>query len=145
MALVTRTVLVTHPAQRMYALVADVERYPQFLPWCAAAQVEERAGDRIRAALTIDYRGIRQRFSTENVTVEPERIDIRLVSGPFRELDGHWHFTALGEHGCRIDFRLHYEFSSRILEKLVGPVFGYIAGSLVDAFLRRADALAAPR
>lgn len=141
MALVTRSVLVGHSAGRMFGLVQDVERYPEFLPWCAGAEIEAREGERILAALVIDFKGIRQRFATENTATGQERIEIKLARGPFRQLDGDWRFTALGEAGCRIDFRLHYEFSSKLLEKLVGPVFTLIAGSLVDAFLRRADAL----
>ncbi len=66
---------------------------------------------------------------------------MQLVEGPFRALDGEWRFTPLDEQACRIDFQLHYEFSSILLEKLVGPVFGYITGTMVDAFLKRAEQL----
>lgn len=141
MALVEKSVLVSYSAQQMYALVDAVESYPRFLPWCGGVQVEHRDGQITRAAIQIDYHGIRQSFKTENRTQPPERIEIRLVSGPFRDLDGLWQFTALAPHACRIDFRLHYEFSSRLLERLVGPVFHYIANSFVDAFLKRAEKL----
>jgi ribosome-associated toxin RatA of RatAB toxin-antitoxin module len=141
MALVEKSVLVAYSAARMYALVDAVERYPEFLPWCGGAQVEHRDGQLTRASILIDYRGVRQTFKTENRTHPPERIEIRLVSGPFRALDGTWHFVQLAEEACRINFRLHYEFSSRLLERLVGPVFHYIANSFVDAFLRRAEQL----
>jgi ribosome-associated toxin RatA of RatAB toxin-antitoxin module len=138
---VERSVLVGHPAQEMYSLVDDVERYPEFLPWCAGARVEMRDGRSTRAAIVIDYRGIKQRFETENRTQPPERIEIRLLSGPFRKLDGLWLFTPLAPDACKIQFRLHYEFSNRLLEKLVGPVFRHIASTLLDAFLQRAEQL----
>jgi ribosome-associated toxin RatA of RatAB toxin-antitoxin module len=140
-ALVEKSVLVGYPAERMYGLVDDVERYPEFLPWCGGARVELRDGTLTRAAILIDYRGIKQSFKTENRAQPPERIEIRLVSGPFRQLDGLWLFTPLSPEACKIEFRLHYEFSSRLLEKLVGPVFKHIANSLLEAFLQRAAKL----
>jgi ribosome-associated toxin RatA of RatAB toxin-antitoxin module len=141
MAQVERSVLVGYSAQRMYALVNDVERYPQFLPWCSGTQVEHRDPETTRAAVSIDFRGFKQTFRTENRTYPGERIEIKLVSGPFRSLDGTWRFTALSESACRIDFRLHYEFSSRLLERPAAPVFGYIANTMVDAFVTRAEKL----
>ena len=139
MALVRKSVLVGYSAQRMFGLVDGVERYPEFLPWCGGAEVEHRDGQITRASIHIDYRGIHQGFKTENRTQPPELIEIRLVSGPFRALDGTWRFTPLAEEACRIDFQLRYEFSSKLLERLVGPVFHYIANSFVDAFLKRAE------
>jgi ribosome-associated toxin RatA of RatAB toxin-antitoxin module len=140
-ALVERSVLVTYSAGRMYGLVDDVERYPEFLPWCGATQVELRNGEVTRASILIDYHGIKQSFKTENRTEPPQLIEIRLVSGPFRQLDGLWRFTPLGPEACKIEFRLHYEFANRLLEKLVGPVFKHIAGTFLEAFLRRAEQL----
>jgi ribosome-associated toxin RatA of RatAB toxin-antitoxin module len=141
MALVEKSMLVGYSAQRMHSLVSDVERYPQFLPWCGAAQVEAGAEGVVHATVLIDYHGIKQSFKTENRSSPPGLIEIRLMSGPFRQLDGTWRFTALAPEACRIDLRLHYEFSNRLLEKLVGPVFKHIANTLVDAFLRRAEQL----
>ena len=141
MALVEKSVLVEYSAERMYGLVDDVERYPEFLPWCGGTEVELRDVTLTRAAILIDYHGIKQSFKTENHTQPPERIEIRLVSGPFHRLDGSWRFTPLSSQACKIDFRLQYEFSNRLLEKLVGPVFKHIANTLLDAFLRRAEQL----
>ena len=141
MALVEKSVLIGYSAQRMHALVDDVERYPEFLPWCAGTQIEYRDGRLTRAAIHVDYHGIRQTFKTENRSAPPELIEIRLVSGPFSALDGTWRFGSLAPEACRIDFRLHYEFSSKLLERLGGPVFHYIANNLVDAFLKRAEKL----
>ena len=141
MAIVEKSVLVGYAAERMYRLVDDVERYPEFLPWCGGSEVELRVGALTRAAILIDYHGIKQSFKTENRTQPPERIDIRLVSGPFQRLDGLWRFTPLAPQACKIEFRLHYEFSTRLLEKLVGPIFKHIANTLLEAFLRRAEQL----
>jgi ribosome-associated toxin RatA of RatAB toxin-antitoxin module len=141
-AQVNRTVLVEHSAQQMFRLVDDVAAYPQFLPWCRAADVSLQTDALTEAAIQIDYHHLKQRFSTRNEKRFPERMDIRLLQGPFRRLQGHWHFVPLGEHACKIEFALEYEFSSKLVDKLVGPVFGYIANSLVDAFIKRADALA---
>ena len=145
MALVEKSVLVEYSAERMHSLVNDVARYPDFLPWCSGAHVETRQDGVLCASLSIDYHGIKQSFKTENRSSPPQRIEIRLVSGPFRQLDGEWRFTPLAPEACKIEFRLHYEFSNRLLEKLVGPVFKHIANSLLDAFLRRAQQLYGPK
>ena len=141
MALTEKSVLVEYSAAQMYALVADIVRYPEFLPWCGGAQVLSQDAGVVCATISIDFRGIRQKFSTENRQREPELIEMKLVDGPFRMLDGSWRFKSLGEQACRIDFRLHYEFSSKLLEKLVGPVFHYIANTFVEAFVKRAAQL----
>ncbi len=145
MADVNKSALVHFSAEKMYALVDQVEHYPEFLPWCGGSSVERRSESSTRAEIRIDYHGIKQAFKTENFNTPPALIDIRLVSGPFRHLDGHWRFVALADDACKIEFRLHYEFSSRILEKLVGPVFNYIANSFVDAFLARAEKIYAKK
>jgi len=141
MAQVDKTVLVEYGCEQMFSLVRDVEAYPRFLPWCSGAAVNAADESVVRATLDIDYHGVRTSFSTENTYRTPPNIDLRLVQGPFKHLNGTWHFTALGDSACKIQLRLMYEFSNRILEKLVGPVFGFIANSLVDAFVRRAEQL----
>ncbi|MDH3287039.1 MAG: type II toxin-antitoxin system RatA family toxin [Betaproteobacteria bacterium] len=138
---VNRSVLVDYTPEQMFALVDAVERYPEFLPWCGGARVSQGDETRTRATIEISYRGIKQSFTTENAKRPPSAMDIRLVEGPFRELDGHWRFTGLGESGCKVEFRLRYEFSNRLLAKLLGPVFDFIANSLVEAFVKRADRL----
>ena len=136
---VNRSVIVAHSPQQMFALIDAVEEYPQFLPWCAAATVIHRDATVTRATLQISYHGIKQSFTTQNTKRVPEEMQIKLVEGPFRTLEGAWRFTALGERGCKIEFRLRYEFSSRLLQKLIGPVFDYIANNLLEAFVKRAD------
>jgi ribosome-associated toxin RatA of RatAB toxin-antitoxin module len=138
---VSRSALIPFSAVQMFGLVDDIERYPEFLPWCSGTAVTLRDPTTTCATINISYRGIRQSFSTENRKEFPQRMTMRLVEGPFKTLDGEWRFTPLDEQACKIDFQLHYEFSSTLLEKLVGPVFGYIAGTMVDAFLKRAEQL----
>jgi ribosome-associated toxin RatA of RatAB toxin-antitoxin module len=134
-------VLVGYSAQQMFDMVDAVEAYPSFLPWCSGATVIYRDPTRTRATMHVNYHGVKQSFTTENAKEPPHRMTVRLVEGPFRVLDGEWLFTALADDACRIDFRLHYEFASKLLERLVGPVFSYIANTMVDAFVKRADAL----
>ena len=138
MALVEKSVLIEYSAAQMYALVENLTAYPEFLPWCGGTEILEREGEITRAAITIDFRGLKQRFSTENRANPPQLIEMSLLDGPFRHLDGSWRFKALGDDACKVEFRLHYEFSSKLLEKLVGPVFHFIANTFVDAFVKRA-------
>ena len=139
MAEVNKSVLVSYPASRMFALVDAVEQYPEFLPWCGGTELLLRDPNFTRATIHINYRGIRQSFTTENSKREPQLMQIRLIEGPFKTLHGDWRFADLGGKGCKIELRLHYEFSNRLFEKLVGPVFGYIMNSLVDSFVKRAQ------
>lgn len=125
----------------MFALVDAVEAYPQFLPWCSGTDVIHRDDERTRATLHVNYHGVKQSFTTENAKQAPQRMSVRLVRGPFRVLEGEWRFNSLAEHACKVEFRLHYEFSSRLLETLVGRVFSHIASTMVEAFVKRADEL----
>jgi ribosome-associated toxin RatA of RatAB toxin-antitoxin module len=136
---VEKSVLVGHSAEAMFALVDAVEAYPQFLPWCEGATVIYRDEQRTRAKLDVNYHGAKQSFTTENTKTPPDSMTIRLVEGPFKFLDGTWRFIRLADDACKVEFCLRYEFSSWILEKLVGPVFSYIANTMVDAFVQRAD------
>jgi len=139
MASVEKTVLVAHSAEQMFNLVDRVEEYPAFLPWCGGARVKDMEGTKVHATVDISYHHIKQSFTTENNRTPPHRIDMTLQDGPFRHLDGCWRFIPLSDSACKIEFSLHYEFSSKLLEKLVGPVFHYIANSFVDAFIHRAE------
>jgi ribosome-associated toxin RatA of RatAB toxin-antitoxin module len=136
---VVKSVLVAHAAQQMFDLVDAIEDYPGFLPWCDATEVTHRDRARTRATIRVNFRGVRQSFTTENAKEAPFLITMTLIEGPFRVLDGEWRFTALAARASRVNFRLRYEFSSRVLEKLVGPVFGHIGNTMVEAFVKRAD------
>ncbi len=139
MAIVEKTVLVAHSVEQMFNLVDCVEQYPQFLPWCGGSSVSTLDDGVVHATVHINYHQIKQHFTTENVRNPPYQIDMTLQDGPFKHLDGHWRFIRLSDEACKIEFKLHYEFSSKVLEKLVGPVFHYIANSFVDAFIQRAE------
>ena len=141
MAEVVRTVLVGQSAERMFDLVDDVARYPEFLPWCSGSEIVRKTADEARASLHISYKGVKQSFTTDNTMVAGREISMRLVDGPFRSLNGTWRFHPLAPDACKIEFTLNYEFSSGLLDRLVGPVFGHIAGTMVDAFLKRAESL----
>ena len=139
---VHKTVLIWHTAPEMFALVADVPRYPEFMPWCSEGVVLESGDDSVVARLGMAFSGIRKSFTTRNTHDDQRSITLELIDGPFSHLDGHWEFQPLGgpdQKACKIVFTLNYAFSSRALEALVGPVFDKIAGSLVDAFVKRAD------
>jgi ribosome-associated toxin RatA of RatAB toxin-antitoxin module len=138
MALVEKSVLLPFSAEQMFALVDNVADYPQFLPWCGGADATVLDDGRMQATVHINYHGVKQSFSTENVRLVPKRIEMKLLDGPFKHLDGSWQFVALSPSACKIAFRLNYEFSSKLLEKVVGPVFHYIASSFVEAFIKRA-------
>lgn len=140
---VHKSVLLAHSAEQMFDLVQAVERYPQFLPWCGGSTVHERSLHRMLATVQIDYRGIRQSFTTENTLHAPHRIGMTLREGPFSRLDGLWHFHTLRHDACKVEFRLDYAFKSGLLGQALVPVFDHIARSFVDAFVRRADQLQA--
>lgn len=139
MARVEKSVLVAHPPERMFELVDRVEDYPKFLPWCGGTELISRDAEHTVATIHIAYMGIRQSFTTENEKTPPHGMRIKLLNGPFSELEGDWKFLALGNEACKIEFRLQYAFSSRVLETLLAPVFSHITHTFVDAFVRRAD------
>ncbi|NMM28076.1 MAG: type II toxin-antitoxin system RatA family toxin [Glaciimonas sp.] len=141
MAVVHKSVIVGYSAEQMFALVDKVEDYPRFLPWCGGTEVRDRTADGLVAAIVIHYHGLKQSFTTENTNVQPTSIQMRLLEGPFRQLQGSWVFKPLREDACKIEFDLEYEFSNRLLDKLIGPVFGMIANSFVESFCKRAEAV----
>ncbi|HNN08912.1 MAG TPA: type II toxin-antitoxin system RatA family toxin [Azospira sp.] len=138
MAQVEKSVLIEHSAQQMFDLVDRVEDYPQFLPWCSRTELKYRDAHKTAATLYINYLSVKSHFTTENQKETPFLMNIRLVDGPFRRLEGVWRFRPLAENACKIEFQLAYEFSSRMFEKVIGPVFSNIANTFVDAFVKRA-------
>lgn len=135
---VRRSVLVGYSPEQMFSLVDRVEDYPSFLPWCGGTTLLQRDAEVTRASILISYHGIRQSFTTENTKRAPGEMHIRLVEGPFRRLDGSWRFADLSGRGCKVELTLNYEYSNRLLEKLLGPVFNHIASTLVEAFVKQA-------
>jgi ribosome-associated toxin RatA of RatAB toxin-antitoxin module len=139
MQCVRKSVLVPYAAAQMFELVDRVELYPQFLPWCGGTRVLAQADDRKTARIDIDYHGVRAHFTTDNAMIPPDSIVVTLKDGPFRHLHGEWRFRALGEHGCKVEFDLAYEFATNLLDRVIGPVFSHIANTFIDAFVKRAE------
>jgi len=141
MKTVHKSVLIWYSAAEMFALVTDVASYPQFLPWCDKAEVVDDDGHGMTARVGISLAGLSQSFTTRNTHVKDRKVTLKLVDGPFSKLDGHWDFTPLGDgsqRACKVNFSLRYDFDNAALAALVGPVFDKIAGSMVDAFVKRA-------
>ncbi len=130
-----------HPPEQLFDLVADVEKYPEFIPWCVDARIRRRDGDLIVADLVIGYRMFRERFTSTVALDRPDRIDVTYAEGPFRYLNNHWIFAPEGPDSCVIDFFVDFEFRSRVLQAMVGRVFGEAVKVMVHAFERRADEL----
>jgi coenzyme Q-binding protein COQ10 len=132
-----------YPPEQLYELVADVQRYPEFLPWCTACRITSRKGNVITADLVIGFKMIRERF-TSRVTLSPtERIDVEYTSGPLRYLNNHWVFEP-AEGGCVLDFYIDFEFKSRLFQRLAGVVFNEAVRRMVGAFETRARAVCEP-
>ena len=146
MKTVHKSVLIWFSADEMFSLVTDVDRYPQFLPWCDQASVLSQEEQAMTARVGISFGGIRQSFTTRNAHVAGRQIHMELVEGPFSKLEGQWDFTPLGDgqRACKVEFSLRYDFNSMALAAIVGPVFDKIAGSLVDAFVKRANQVYEP-
>ena len=142
MKTVNKSVLIWYSPEEMYALVTGVADYPKFLPWCDHATVMASDEACMTAEVGISFGGIRQSFITHNAHTAGRQVAMRLVDGPFSRLDGAWNFVPLGDgsqRACRVEFTLNYSFANATLAKLVGPVFDKIAGSMVDAFVKRAQ------
>lgn len=137
-----KSVLIWYSPEEMFRLVTDVDRYPEFLPWCDHAQVKAQTEDGMVAEIGIALAGLKQAFTTRNTHIEGRSVQMQLVDGPFSRLSGGWTFSPVGDGGqraCKVELSLHYGFSSAALSAVVGPVFDKIAGSLVDAFVQRAE------
>jgi ribosome-associated toxin RatA of RatAB toxin-antitoxin module len=142
MKTVHKSVLIWYSAEEMFALVTGVTHYPEFLPWCDRAAVIAEDEHGMTAEIGIAFSGIHQSFTTRNEHVPGREVKMKLLNGPFSRLDGQWKFIPLGanqQRACKVELDLHYGFDNMALGALVGPVFDKIAGSLVDAFVKRAE------
>lgn len=138
MAQVNKSALVPFSAEQMYKLVENVDEYHTFLPWCSASKQLERKDNVIVGTVTISKGGVNKAFTTRNTLHDSKLIEIALVDGPFKRLDGFWRFDALKENACKVSLELEYEFSSRLLSLVVGPVFNQVANTMVDSFVKQA-------
>lgn len=128
-----------YSANEMFALVEDVESYPEFLPWCNDATVHFRDAAIIEATLELHRGSVSKHFRTRNESIPGERMDIALVNGPFRHLTGGWLFTQLGDAGSKVSLEMHFEFAHRAIDIVLGRFFEDTCNSLVAAFIQRAD------
>jgi ribosome-associated toxin RatA of RatAB toxin-antitoxin module len=134
---IARSAIVECGAMDFYNLAEAIESYPDFLPWCAAAQVRERTPGRTVATLTLSVKGVRQSFTTENTNVPGQSIAMRLLEGPFRHFAAMWRFTPLGPGACKAEYSMEYEFANRIVGAALEPAIRRMADSTVEAFSKR--------
>jgi ribosome-associated toxin RatA of RatAB toxin-antitoxin module len=139
MQVVERSALVTFTPAQMFALVNDVPRYPEFLPWCAGARVEDVSPTERIATLKIAHGLLQTEFTTRNTLTADAQIDMRLTHGPFRDLTGAWRFDAIGTRGSRVHFKVDFEFKNRLTSAAFNAAFESLCGSIVDAFVARAQ------
>lgn len=133
--------IVPFSQSQMYHLVVDVERYPDFLPWCVKSRISQQSEKQFMAELTIAFKGIRESFQTLDLLTPEHKIEVNLKSGPFRYLASTWTFVPLGERRTRVDFYIDFRFQSRMKEMIMGPVFSQISKQMINAFHKRAIAL----
>jgi coenzyme Q-binding protein COQ10 len=133
-----------HTQKQLFELVAGVEKYPEFLPWCTATRITRKEGQTFFADLVVQFKVFKERFSSK-VTLHPNhQIDVEYIQGPFRYLNNHWRFIEAEDGGCVIDFYVDFEFRSRILQKMIGLLFNEAVSRMVGAFETRARNLYGP-
>jgi ribosome-associated toxin RatA of RatAB toxin-antitoxin module len=136
---IERSAIVTHTAGQMFALVNDVGRYPEFLPWCTGARVRDESETQRLASITVAWGLLKTAFTTRNTLAPDKNILMNLVDGPFRELTGEWRFDSIGERGSRVSFRVEFEFKNRLTAIALSKAFESLCSTLVDAFVTRAN------
>jgi len=135
---VSRSALVPFSAEQMFKLVNDVPKYPEFLPGCSGSKVLESSSDKMVASVDVSKAGISKTFTTSNTLKINQAILMELVDGPFKSLGGGWYFTELDEHACKVELKLEFEFSSKMIEMAFGKIFNDLTGNMVNAFTKRA-------
>ncbi|MBY7731613.1 SRPBCC family protein [Vibrio splendidus] len=135
---VTRSALVSFSADQMFSLVNDVARYHEFLPGCSGSRVIESSDSTMVASVDVSKAGICKTFTTSNRLADGAEILMELVDGPFKKLQGGWYFTPLDEQACKVELKLEFEFSSRMIEMAFGKVFNELTSNMVSAFTQRA-------
>ena len=133
--------ILPYTPEQLFQLVGDVERYPEFLPWCVASRIRRRDGDVFFADLVIGFKMIRERFTSKVTLTHPDRVDVIYTDGPFHHLNNHWIFKRLPDGGTEIDFYVDFEFKSKVLQALIGALFNEAVKMMVSAFEKRARQL----
>lgn len=136
-----RSAIVPYSVRQMFELVNSVEEYPRFLQWCESSKIISQTDEEIVASLEITWKGVHKSFTTRNILTPYHRIDINLVNGPLKHMEGVWDFQALDENGCKVVLDLEFEFAGGFIDKLFQPVFQHIANTFVEAFCKRANEL----
>ncbi|PJG86291.1 type II toxin-antitoxin system RatA family toxin [Conservatibacter flavescens] len=135
---INQSALVPYSAKQMYQLVNDYERYPEFLPGCIASRTLQQNEYEMVGELTIRKAGIRQTFATQNTLSPAQSIEMKLVKGPFRFLQGRWDFEELDEKSCKISLQLEFEFTNPIIQFAFGKIFTELTAKMIEAFKKRA-------
>jgi len=138
---ITRSALVPYSPAQMFALVQDLERYPEFVPWVTRARVLEAGNDYVVGELTMQRGGVRETFTTRNTWDAPHRIDMQLVQGPFKSLSGAWTFEDVAGRGTKVGLNMRFEFANAVLALLLTRSFEKNCNELIDAFVARARAV----
>jgi ribosome-associated toxin RatA of RatAB toxin-antitoxin module len=135
---IDRNALVPYTAAQMYALVADIASYREFLPWCQDSVIISGESEIVTARLKVGFESLNTEFTTVNTLQEPTSMDMRLQDGPFQVLEGKWVFQQLGDQGCSVTLNMQFEFSNSVQDMLMGASFERICDQLIDAFIQRA-------
>ena len=135
---IEKSALVMYSTKEMFDLVNDVEAYSQFLPNCSDSKIVSQHDNNMTASLEISKAGIKKWFTTENTFIDEQTVQLRLVDGPFKTLKGRWHFQALDKKACKVELKLEFEFSSKLIELAFGKIFNDVAKNMVSAFTQRA-------
>lgn len=138
MPTIHRTAIVPYSAEQMYDLVNDIAHYHEFVPYCIASVVHEKSDDEIRATITLSAKGFQKSFTTLNRLQKNSMMEIQLIDGPFKHLEGFWKFEKRDENHSEVILDLEFELSNKMVAMMFGPVFQQVASSLVDAFVKRA-------
>ena len=141
MAVVNRNALVAQSAKRMFDLVNDVAKYPEFLPGCSGSRIHSQSDSMMEASVEVAKAGIKHTFKTQNQLIDGQAISMSLLDGPFKHLKGQWSFTPLSESACKVELSLDFEFSSKLVELAFGKIFNELANSMVTAFCERAKVI----
>lgn len=138
---IRRTAIVPYTCEQMFDLVNDIASYPEFLPHCVAAKIQSKQDNLVEAELTLSKGGLEHSFCTRNTLERPVKMELKLVTGPFKQFDGVWSFTALANGGCEVSFELTFAFSSMLLNVTAGKWMEDLAGEQVDVICSRAKAI----
>ena len=141
MEVVEHSALLPYPAADIYKLVADIASYPDFLPWCRSVEIHEQSVKEVTASMTIAKGKIAKTITTRNILSPIDRMEMRLVDGPFKHFWANWSFQSLSDNATKVSLRMEFEFSSKTIAILLGPIFNQVTNTLVDSFCQRAHGL----